>query len=83
MKKIWGLQKHDFWRHSEASKSASTQTVFSESVSAGVWCVPGFGAGVKLALEPSKLQKKEKILEKDAVILSAPNPALRIFSGYV
>ena len=29
----------------------------SESVSTGVWCVPGFGAGFEIALEPSKLQK--------------------------
>ena len=31
---------------------------FSESVSTGVWCVPGFGAGFENALEPSKLQKE-------------------------
>ena len=30
----------------------------SESVSTGVWCVPGFGAGFEIALEPSKLQKE-------------------------
>ena len=30
----------------------------SESVSTGVWCVPGFGAGFGFALEPSKLQKE-------------------------
>ena len=29
-----------------------------ESVSTGVWCVPGFGAGFEIALEPSKLQKE-------------------------
>ena len=29
----------------------------SESVSTGVWCVPGFGAGFEIALEPSKLLK--------------------------
>ena len=29
----------------------------SESVSTGVWCVLGFGAGSEIALEPSKLQK--------------------------
>ena len=31
---------------------------FSEGVSTGVWCVPGFGAGFEFALEPSKLQKE-------------------------
>ena len=30
----------------------------SESVSARVWCVPGFGAGFEIALKPSKLQKE-------------------------
>ena len=30
----------------------------SESVSTGVWCVPGFGAGFEIALEPSDLQKE-------------------------
>ena len=30
----------------------------SESVSTGVWCVPGFGAGFEIALERSKLQKE-------------------------
>ena len=29
-----------------------------ESVSTGVWCVPGFGAGFEIGLEPSKLQKE-------------------------
>ena len=29
-----------------------------ENASTGVWCVPGFGAGSELALEPSKLQKE-------------------------
>ena len=33
-------------------------TRFSESVSTGVWCVPGFGAGFETALDPSKLQKE-------------------------
>ena len=28
-----------------------------ESVSTGVWCVPGIGAGFETALGPSKLQK--------------------------
>ena len=32
----------------------------SESVSTGVWCVPGFGAGFEIALEPSKLQKQRE-----------------------
>ena len=32
--------------------------LFSESVSTGVWCVPRFGAGFELALEPSELQKE-------------------------
>ena len=32
--------------------------LYSESVSTGVWCVPGFGAGFEIALEPSKLQKE-------------------------
>ena len=31
--------------------------LLSESVSTGVWCVPGFGAGFEIALEASKLQK--------------------------
>ena len=30
----------------------------SESVSTGVWCVPGFGAGFEIALKPSELQKE-------------------------
>ena len=29
-----------------------------ESVSTGVWCVLGFGAGFEIALEPSKLKKE-------------------------
>ena len=33
----------------------------SESVSTGVWCVPAFGAGFEIALEPSKLQKEGEI----------------------
>ena len=33
-------------------------TRYSESVSTGVWCVPGFGAGFEIALEPSELQKE-------------------------
>ena len=37
---------------------------FSESVSTGVWCVPGFGAGFEIALEPSKLQKEGETPEK-------------------
>ena len=36
----------------------------SESVSTGVWCVPGFGAGFEIALEPSELQKEGNFLEK-------------------
>ena len=31
---------------------------FSESGSTGVWCVPGFGAGFEIALEPSELRKE-------------------------
>ena len=31
---------------------------FSDSVSTGVWCIPGFGAGFEIALELSKLQKE-------------------------
>ena len=34
------------------------ESIVSESVSTGVWCVPGFGAGFEIALEPSKLQKE-------------------------
>ena len=30
----------------------------SESVSTGVWCVPGFGAGFEIALKPSNLLKE-------------------------
>ena len=30
----------------------------SESASTGVWCVPGFGTGFEIALEPLKLQKE-------------------------
>ena len=30
----------------------------SESVLTGVWCVPGFGAGFEITLEPSELQKE-------------------------
>ena len=36
----------------------------SESVSTGVWCVPGFGAGFEIALEPSELQKEGENPEK-------------------
>ena len=32
--------------------------VASEGVLTGVWCVPGFGAGFEIALEPSKLRKE-------------------------
>ena len=43
-----------------------------ESISTGVWCVLGFGAGCEIALEPSGLQKKkEKILEKGTFIFCA------------
>ena len=41
----------------EMCEKAGTQDM-SESVSTGVWCVPGFGAGFEIALEPSKLQKE-------------------------
>ena len=51
----------------------------SESVSTAIWRVPGFGAGFEIAHEPSKLQKKQKILEKGTFIFCAnfwcaPNP---------
>ena len=50
-----------------------------ESVSTGVWCVPGFGAGFEIALQPSKLQKEGENVEKGtfifcAKIWCAPNP---------
>ena len=51
---------------------AASDLWVSESVSTGVWCVPGFGAGFEIALEPSKLQKEgEKTLEKDTFIFCA------------
>ena len=37
---------------------------YSESVSTGVWCVPRFGAGFEIALEPSKLRKEGENPEK-------------------
>ena len=47
------LRKASFYRkRRESAKSAK----ISESVSTEVWCVPGFGAGFEIALEPSKLQ---------------------------
>ena len=33
---------------------------FLESVSTGVWCVPGFGTGFHIALEPSKTAEKRQ-----------------------
>ena len=47
----------------------------SESVSTGVWCVPGFGAGFEIALEPSELQKEGENPGK-ALLFSAPNPGV-------
>ena len=41
-----------------ALSSRGNRCDFSESVSTGVWCVPGFGAGFEIALEPSELQKE-------------------------
>ena len=35
------------------------------------WCVPGFGAGFDIALEPSKLQKQGKIPQKGTFIFCA------------
>ena len=40
------------------TESNCTASGIAESVSTGVWCVPGFGAGFEIALEPSKLQKE-------------------------
>ena len=34
--------------------------VISDSVSTGVWCVPGFGAGFEIALKPSEMQKERE-----------------------
>ena len=48
---------------------------FSESVSTGVWCVPGFGAGFEITFKPSNCRKKEKIMEKGAFI-SLPNSGM-------
>ena len=36
----------------------------SESVSSGVWCVPGFGAGFEITFEPSELQREKAPGEK-------------------
>ena len=47
----------------------------SEGVSTAVWSVPGFGAGFAIALEPSKLQKKEKSWKR-TLIFSAPNSGM-------
>ena len=46
----------DFSDYREVRNSIAVED--SESVSTGVWCVPGFGAGFEIALEPSKLQKE-------------------------
>ena len=53
--------------------------VKSESVSTSVWCIPGFGAGFEIALEPSKLKKYAENCAKGRFnflrqILYAPNP---------
>ena len=42
----------------QRSTKRTTWGFSSESVLTGVWCVPGFGAGFEIALEPSKLQKQ-------------------------
>ena len=44
------------WKNPGPPEGVWTQK--SEGVSTGVWCVPGFGAGFEIALEPSKLQKE-------------------------
>ena len=48
----------------------------SESVSTGVWCVPGFGAGFEIALEPSELQEEGENPGKGPFIFCAPNPGM-------
>ena len=48
----------------------------SESISTGVWCVPGFGAGLYVALKPSQLQKEGENHGKGHFI-SAPNSGMR------
>ena len=58
-----------------------------ESVSTGVWCVLGFGAGFDIALEPSKLQKQAEKLGKGAFIFCAnswyaPNPGSRDLTNF-
>ena len=47
-------------------------------VRAGVWCVPGFGAGFEITLEASKLQKGERRRKcrKRALLFSAPSSGM-------
>ena len=42
-----------------------------ESVSTGVWCVPGFAVGFEIALKPSKPEKEGEIQEKGTFIFCA------------
>ena len=48
----FGGAKSSLW------KLAPEYIWMSESVSTGLWGVPGFGAGLEMGLEPSKLQKE-------------------------
>ena len=48
---------------------------YTEGVSTGVWCVPGFGAGFEIALKPSNCRKKEKSWKR-ALLFSAPTSGM-------
>ena len=48
----------------------------SESISTGVWCVAGFGAGLEIALGPLKSSERRRNPGKRALSLSAPNSAM-------
>ena len=61
----------------ETALLSPNEIFLSEGVSTGVWCVPGFGAGFEIALEPSVLQKQGDKKRKRALLFSAPNPGMR------
>ena len=50
----------------------SSKASRSQSISTGVWCVSGFGAGFEIALEPSELQKEGENSGKGPLLFSVP-----------